>query len=218
MEEQDPVIQRRRQLSRKTNQTVIAEEKRLESLSKTVFEKLEEGDFKDAVRLASTDDRLAAYSKETLHALLSKHPTPPADSVIPPPLSPETWEVHEADVMFAVRSFPNSSAGGPDRLRPQHLKDMLQCSRGEVSPFVATLAAFCSLLLGGCVPEAVRPFFFGASLVALEKKSGGVRPIAAGCTLRRLVAKLASNMVVEDMSKTTWLWDSRWCRSCSTCR
>ena len=37
----------------------------------------------------------------------------------------------------------------------------------------------------------VRPFFFGAFMVALEKKSGGVHPIAVGCTLRRLVAKVA---------------------------
>ena len=102
--------------------------------------------------------------------------------------------------MCAVRFFPNGSAGGPDRLHPQHLKYMLQCSRGAVSPFVTTLAAFCSLVLGGGVPEALRPFAFGASLVALEKKSGGVRPIAVGCTLRRLVAKLAGNMVVEDMA------------------
>ena len=34
--------------------------------------------------------------------------------------------------------------------------------------------------------------------MALEK-SGGVRPIAVGCTLRRLVAKVAGFMVVEDM-------------------
>ena len=34
----------------------------------------------------------------------------------------------------------------------------------------------------------VRPFFFGASVIALNKKDGGVRPIAVGCTLRRLVA------------------------------
>jgi len=50
------------------------------------------------------------------------------------------------------------------------------------------------------VPDAVRPFFFGASLVALEKKLRGVRPITVGCTLRRLVAKIAGRMVVDDMA------------------
>ena len=40
-------------------------------------------------------------------------------------------------------------------------------------------------------------FFFGASLTALNKRDGGIRPIAVGCTLRRLVAKMAS-MSVKD--------------------
>jgi hypothetical protein len=37
----------------------------------------------------------------------------------------------------------------------------------------------------------VRPFFFGATLLAFNKKDGGLRPIAVGATLRRLVAKIA---------------------------
>ena len=83
----------------------MLKEKKFQPLSKRVSEKLEEGDFKIAVRLASSDDRLAAYSKETLDALLSKHPAPPPDSAITPPNSvipplpfPETVEVHEADM------------------------------------------------------------------------------------------------------------------------
>ena len=70
----------------------------------------------------------------------------------------------------------------------------------EDSVFLSTLASFCSLVLEGRVPETVRPILFGASLVALEKKSGGVRPIAVGCTLRRLVSKIAGRMVVGDMA------------------
>ena len=46
------------------------------------------------------------------------------------------------------------------------------------------------------MPAIVCPFFFGAALVALKKKSGGVRPIAVGCTLRRLVAKIAAKIVI----------------------
>ena len=36
--------------------------------------------------------------------------------------------------------------------------------------------------------------------MALSKKSGGVRPIAVGCTLRRLLAKVACNLVAADMA------------------
>ena len=42
-------------------------------------------------------------------------------------------------------------------------------------------------------------FFFGANLIALQKKDGGVRPIAVGCTLRRLVAKVAGGKVMDAM-------------------
>ena len=36
------------------------------------------------------------------------------------------------------------------------------------------------------------PSFFGASLIGISKSDGGVRPIAFGCTLRRLAAKCIS--------------------------
>ena len=37
-------------------------------------------------------------------------------------------------------------------------------------------------------------------MVALEKKNGGVRPIAVGYTLRRLAAKCAGLQVKEDVT------------------
>ena len=43
--------------------------------------------------------------------------------------------------------------------------------------------------------------FFGANLIALNKKEGGVRPIAVGNTLRRLVAKCAGFLVRDEMSE-----------------
>ena len=52
----------------------------------------------------------------------------------------------------------------------------------------------------GSTPVSICPFFFGANLFALQKKNGGVRPIAVGCTLRRLVAKVAGSLVVGEMA------------------
>ena len=48
------------------------------------------------------------------------------------------------------------------------------------------------MLLAGRCPDTVIPVFFGGSLIALEKKCGGIQPIAIGYILRRLAAKCAN--------------------------
>ena len=44
-------------------------------------------------------------------------------------------------------------------------------------------------MVGGGVPEEVAPYLAGARLHAAIKKDGGLRPIAVGNLLRRLVGK-----------------------------
>ena len=46
-----------------------------------------------------------------------------------------------------------------------------------------------SLFARGEAPTSIAPYLCGASLLALKKKDGGIRRIAVGETLRRLVAK-----------------------------
>lgn len=85
-------------------------------------------------------------------------------------------------------------------MRPQHLKDLLR-SPSIKDPLLSALASFVTLVMEGKTPLSIRPFFFGATLVALNKRDGGVRPIAVGSSLRRLVSKVAGDMVIDDMSK-----------------
>jgi len=100
--------------------------------------------------------------------------------------------VDESDVRKAVLSFPAGSSGGHDGLRPQHLKDLVQC-RESGSDFMTALTAFVNLMLAGHCPDDVAPTFFCGRLIALNKKSsGGIRPIAMGFTLRRLTSKCAN--------------------------
>ena len=95
------------------------------------------------------------------------------------------------EIVQAIRTFPCGSAGGPDGLRPQHLKDMIGPGSGAgAEALLPALVAFVYLVLNGECPESIRPFFFCANLTALRKKNGGIRPIAVGSTLRRLVAKV----------------------------
>ena len=51
------------------------------------------------------------------------------------------------------------------------------------------------LLEGNCHLNVV-PVFFGGRLIALEKKSGGIRLIAIGYTLRRIAVKCANNLAL----------------------
>ena len=54
-----------------------------------------------------------------------------------------------------------------------------------------------SILLQGEVPEVVRPYICGASIMALRKPNGTLRPIAIGETFRRLTSKIAVELITE---------------------
>ena len=146
-------------------------------------------------------------SGATFSALQLKHPASHPDSSIPPlPLDvAHTASVSIEEVAKAIRSFPNDSAGGPDGLRPQHLKKLVgPATSGGGHSLLSALASFVTLILAGRTPPSNRPpsnrpFFFGATLIALEK-DGGVRPIAVGCTLWCLAAKVASGRMLEDIA------------------
>ena len=86
-------------------------------------------------------------------------------------------------------------------MRPHHLKDLTSVHTGDESQrLVSRLTEFANLCFAGEVSTAIRQVFCGASLCALTKKDGGIKPIAVGCTLRRLVAKTASKLVQETMA------------------
>ena len=103
--------------------------------------------------------------------------------------------------MAAIKLFVPGSAGGPDGLRPQHLKDLTSASAGDAGHrLLRQLTEFANLCLTGRVPAVVQPVFCGASLCALNQKDGCIRPIAVGSSLRRLVAKAACKAVMTKMA------------------
>lgn len=166
-------------------------------------EKLEAGNFRAAVRILCSDDKPAPVTLETLQALRAKHPPAPLDRSVMPPnadnirFSP--LQVSQEDVLKCVKTFPAGSSGGPDGFTPQHLKDLLS---GTADAELATaLTDFINILLVGDLPLNVREIIFGARLIALQKKDGGIRPIAVGYTLRRLAAKCANRFVIQRRSE-----------------
>ena len=106
----------------------------------------------------------AAPSPEAVNALRENHP--PSSSVLtdlPAPQSQQCVSMDESEVRKAVISFPAGSAGGPDGLRPRHIRDLLMYR--EAGPeFLSALTAFVNLVLAGGCPSVIAPIFLaGAS-------------------------------------------------------
>jgi hypothetical protein len=72
------------------------------------------------------------------------------------------------------------------------LKDIISLSAGEAGQkALRALTKLCNFLLSGQLSSEICHLLYGASLCALIKKDGGIRPIAIGNGLRRLTSKLA---------------------------
>jgi hypothetical protein len=125
--------------------------------------------------------------------LQEKHPAASVrTNPLPDPACTPALQVSEADVLKAIRSFPSGSSGGPDGLRPQHVVDLVGCQESGAD-LLSAITAFTNMLLDGKCHRDVVPVLFGGTLIALEKKSGGIRPIAIGYTWRRIASKCANS-------------------------
>jgi hypothetical protein len=140
-------------------------------------------DIRGAVKILSSDDKLAPFDDVTFNVSKTKHPTPSRPLSFPePPLNNiPVLSVNESDVLRGINSFYRGSALGIDGMRPQFLKDMVSFSAGEAGKRALTaITKLCNFILAGKINEEVLAKFFGASLCALSKKDGGLRPIAIG--------------------------------------
>ena len=185
--------------SDQANPTRFSQDKKSQksTLGQAISAKLEDGNVRSAIRLLMSDDSPAAPSPESLKALRDKHPRASSNlSDLAAARSEQCVSVDESEVRRAILSFPAGSAGGPDGLRPQHIRDMLMC-RDTESEFLSALTAFVNLVLAGRCPSDAAAVFFGGRLLALKKKTGGIRPIAIGFTLRRLASKCANSFGID---------------------
>ena len=137
---------------------------------------------KGAIRLLSSRDTLAPATHANLTSLRALHPSAPLNRRAAPITSSVPLHVTLQAVLEAITSFPHGSAGGPDGLRPQHLKDLLDGVRGNVgsesvdggtsgggprpiaNPLLEAITDLVNLLLSGEVPQFVRASLFGGSI------------------------------------------------------
>jgi hypothetical protein len=167
-------------------------------LTRAVTSRLEAGNMKAAIRLLMSDDSIAIPSSETITKLNKKHPpsTLSMDS-IPTPSTDGHFSVNEA-IVHKVMSFPAGFSGGPDGLRPQHLKDLV-CCRKAGPDLLTSLTAFVNITLAGRCPKSLSSIFFGGRLIALIKKCGDIRPIVIGLILHQLAAKCANDFGISHL-------------------
>ena len=96
------------------------------SISQAVSAKLEDGNVRAAVRILMSHDSPAAPSQDSFKAMLEKHPPASSNlSDLPAPDPQQCLSVTEAEVRQAILSFPTGSAGGPDGMRPQQIRDLI---------------------------------------------------------------------------------------------
>ena len=82
-------------------------------------------------------------------------------------------------------SFPNGFSAGLEIL-----KDLTAKSNGQKGlSFFRDLTNLVNVILEGKVSFELRPYFFGANLIALKKPDGRLCPIAVENSFRRLSAK-----------------------------
>ena len=169
-------------------------------LKNRVDAKFSENDLKGAIRELSSDDTLAPDNNDTLQKLEGRHPAAPTGISLPP--APEDGVAHiqvsTDSVKNAILSFPAGSAGGPDGLKPGHLKHLIGASEAG-NRLLESITKLVNFVLKDKIPEDICPIFFGANLCALSKKDESIRPIAVGTTFRRLATKAGLKPISREL-------------------
>uniref|UniRef100_A0A1X7SS29 Reverse transcriptase domain-containing protein n=1 Tax=Amphimedon queenslandica TaxID=400682 RepID=A0A1X7SS29_AMPQE len=136
----------------------------------------------------------------------SSSPCPFPSSSSPPSLSsppPSLPLFLPASVLSSIKSFPTDTAPGPSGLRASHLKEAVCCpSPSRAQATLLQLSHLINFLSSGACPPPIVPYLCGATLLASPKKSGGLRPIAIGEVIRRLVSKCLASFIMPQVRQS----------------
>lgn len=170
-------------------------------IGRMVNAKLAEYNVRGAIQILSSSSSVVLADNESFEIMTKKHPTAPDDLDLPPAPNQQIFTFDSNDIKKMINSFPNGSGAGPEGLRPQHLKDATSISAGDsASDLLMCLASLVNEISAKGVHPSIRTTFFGARLIALTKPNGDLRPIAVGCTIRRLTAKVLLQRTIRTLS------------------
>ena len=118
--------------------------------------------------MAAGGDKIADFTVDNYAAFKLKHPQRETCSV-PDPTDVDCFSTSEFFVHKALMSFPNDSSAGLDGISPQILKNLTAKSNGQTGMnFLGALTNLVNVIREGKVPFELRPYFFGAKLIALK--------------------------------------------------
>ena len=95
--------------------------------------------------------------------------------------------------LASLRSAPRGSSPRLGGCTYEHLKILL-----DDTDTTELLMSVCNTLAQGKIPANIKSALLGARLTALSKPLGGVRGIAIGSTIRRLVARTLAKQFVDE--------------------
>ena len=96
-------------------------------------------------------------------------------------------------LLSSLKSSPRKSSPGPGGCTCEHLKVLL-----EDSNTFDLLTEALNSLAQAAVPRVIADVLMSARLTAIAKKDGGVRGIATGTTLRRVVERTLAKQYMKD--------------------
>jgi len=129
---------------------------------------------------------MAEDTPETFETLQKLHP--PAASAFAGDIPESSLSLSSDAVRDAILSFAPGTACGASGWRAEHFRVLMLADSS--ARFIDALTSLVKLFASGKAAQSLRPHLGGATLLALNKKDGGVRPIAIGEVHRRLTSKV----------------------------